>query len=148
MSDKSETGSTGESYDVEERDVIRDFVRLERLLFKFAWFLGLLLITGGANMARMEYHTQQELRELGEHSKQLTDHANRIMEFGIWKATTDADRYTAKDHVRFAENEAKQINEVSIRTTRLEDTCQAIKDHLSHIDVQLDRIESRINRMP
>ena len=129
----------------EEKEALHFITKIHKLLFVSIAFGFSLAIAFGTWMARFEYLNSKTVDKLEAHAAELTHHAVSIMEFGMWKASTEPNRFTAQDHVRYAEAVSTIINNNSLRIQRLEDMNSSIRERLQSIDTKLDRLDIRLD---
>lgn len=125
--------------DQENHDALRDVVRIEKMISRSIWAVFVAVFMFGGWVGTLELRTQHIIRDIAAQATKVSENATRLMELGVWKATTESDRYTARDHIRFAEAVATDSAAHATRITRIEDAIVGVKESLVRIERKIDR---------
>lgn len=119
----------------DNHDSMRDAIRV---VSRSIWAVLTAVFLFGGWVASLELRTQHIIRDISEQSVKTAENALRVLELGVWRSTTEADRYSARDHIKYAEHVSAEMSMNATRITRIEDAITAQAK-------QLDRIERAID---
>lgn len=125
-----------------ERDELVKWVKI------LAWLVG-----GVASMAAgVAVYTTTMQRDVSENAhalkvqiEEIRSNASKLAQIEIWKAQTEASRFTMQEHIAFASATAKERAEDKTRLSRVEDAITWIKERGVAQQDQLNRIEAKID---
>lgn len=113
---------------------------------KMLWIIVVAVFFFGGWCATLEWRTHTMLERMAEQTRDITANAAKVNAVEIWRAATDASRWTSQDQVGFANQVSKDISQNAQRITTVEAGIASIKEGQVAMTKQVERLADIIQR--